>query len=168
MKPLLVVLISLVAMTFPARGQETASEVLDVLPLDDAGSLATTIVTDHDVTADGNGAIKITTHWPITLNVAEVADLDVEEARLIYTAQVRTEHLDGTAYLEMWCHFDEGSYFSRGMNATLSGTSDWQVLSTPFLLKRGQKPERITLNIVIDGTGTVWMDAIELLKEPLK
>lgn len=168
MKVLVVVLVSVVFIAVPAAGQASVPEVLKVLPLDDADSLATTIVTDSEVTADGNGAIKITTHWPTTLNVAEVSDLDVEEARLIYTAKVRTENLEGTAYLEMWCHVDEGTYFSRGMNAPISGTADWETLSTPFVLKRGQKPERVTLNLVVDGKGTVWMDDIRLLKEPLK
>jgi hypothetical protein len=41
-------------------------------------------------------------------------------------------------------------------------------IEAPFFLKAGQKPEKITLNLVINGTGTVWIDDIVLAKEPLK
>ena len=40
--------------------------------------------------------------------------------------------------------------------------------SNVFARNAGQKAEKVTLNIVINGKGTVWVDDLILLKEPLK
>ena len=61
-----------------------------------------------------------------------------------------------------------GQYFSRGMNSVVTGTMDWSTLQTPFFLQPGQSAKRVTLNIVIKGKGTVWVDDVHLAKEPLK
>jgi hypothetical protein len=68
----------------------------------------------------------------------------------------------------MWCHIGGGQYFSRGMNSVITGTTDWKKLETPFILQPGQKAEKVTLNIVVNGKGKLWIDDIRLLKEPLK
>jgi hypothetical protein len=36
------------------------------------------------------------------------------------------------------------------------------------MFKKGQKPDKITLNLVINGNGTVWIDDVVLSGEPLK
>jgi hypothetical protein len=36
------------------------------------------------------------------------------------------------------------------------------------MFQKGQKPTKVTLNIVINGPGTIWVDDIVLFKEPLK
>jgi hypothetical protein len=41
-------------------------------------------------------------------------------------------------------------------------------LQIPFFLKKGEKPDYVKLNIVINGTGTVWIDDVRLLKAPLQ
>ena len=81
---------------------------------------------------------------------------------------VKSEKLEGTAYLEMWCHVGGGQYFSRGMNSVVTGTMDWTTLHTPFFLQPGQRAQKATLNIVINGKGTVWVDEVALSKAPLK
>ena len=35
-------------------------------------------------------------------------------------------------------------------------------------VQKGQKPNKVTLNIVINGKGTVWIDDIVLSREPLE
>jgi hypothetical protein len=64
----------------------------------------------------------------------------------------------------MWVQEGSGRYFSRGLNSTIEGHSDWQVIETPFVFKKGQSPGRITLNLIINGTGTVWIDDVVLSK----
>ena len=54
------------------------------------------------------------------------------------------------------------------MNSVVTGTTEWKKLETPFFLQPGQKAERVTLNIVINGKGAVWVDDVRLLKQPLK
>jgi hypothetical protein len=125
------------------------------------------IETDSTTKIEGRASTKITTLWPTTVCLGEVEGPPIENAKLVYTATVKSA-LEGTAYLEMWAHLDGGQYFSRGMNSTVSGRSDWQAIETPFLFQKGQSPDKVTLNLVINGRGTVWIDAIVLKKEPLK
>ncbi len=143
------------------------SEDLKKLNLDDASGLGTTIQTDTRVKSEGKASIKITTQWPTTICLGEVAGLAVEDAKLVYKARVKSD-LNGTAYLEMWAHVGGGQYFSRGMNDVVSQKTDWKIIQTPFLFQKGQRPDKVTLNLVINGTGTVWIDDIVLSKEPLK
>ena len=156
-------LISLLLLNPLAHGDE-----LQKLALDDAASLGTSVSTDFRIKQEGNGSIRISTVWPTTICLGEVQELNVENARIIYRAKVKSEKLEGAAYLEMWCHVDGGQYFSRGMNSVVTGTMDWSTLQTPFFLQPGQSAQKATLNIVINGKGTVWVDDVQLLKEPLK
>jgi hypothetical protein len=50
----------------------------------------------------------------------------------------------------------------------MSGTNGWTSVETPFFLKKGEKPDNVKLNVVVDGTGTVWIDDIKLMKGPLQ
>jgi len=123
---------------------------------------------DKEITSDGNGALKITATEPAVFRLFEVGDIDIENARLIYQAKVRTEGVDGQVYLEMWCHFPgKGEFFSRGLDTPLSGTTEWTTEEIPYFLKEGENPDNIKLNLVINGTGTAWIDDIRLLKGPL-
>ncbi len=68
----------------------------------------------------------------------------------------------------MWCVFkDKGEYFSRALHDPFTGTTDWKLQQTPFFLEKGQNPDNIKLNLVINGQGTVWIDNIKLLKAPV-
>jgi len=145
----------------------TQAEDLKKLNLDNASVIGTTIQTDTQVKAEGGGSIKITTQWPTTICLGEVKGLTIEGAKLVYKAKVKSD-LEGTAFLEMWAHVAGGQYFSKGMNDVVSQKTDWKIIQTPFLFQKGQKPDKVTLNIVINGKGTVWIDDIVLSKEPLK
>ena len=86
-----------------------------------------------------------------------------------YQARLRTEDVQGQVYLEMWCHFpDKGEFFSRSVDTPLTGSTEWTTEETPFSLKKGENPDFVKLNLVFDGTGTVWIDDIRLLKAPLE
>ncbi len=143
------------------------AEDLKKLSLDDASAIGTTIQSDIQVKAEGKSSIKITTQWPTTICLGEVKGLEVEVAKLVYKAKVKTD-LEGTAFLEMWAHVGGGQYFSRGVNDVVKGKTDWKIIQTPFLFQKGEKPDKVTLNVVINGKGTVWVDDIVLSKEPLR
>ena len=143
------------------------AQELKKISLDDVSSLGLTVQADEEIKTEGKASIKITTAWPTTVCLGEVPALDVEEAQLIFKAKVKTD-LEGSAFLEMWVQVGEGQYFSKGMNDPVTGKSDWKTIQTPFLFQKGQKPDKVTLNIVINGKGTVWIDDTVLSKEPLK
>ncbi len=124
---------------------------------------------DDAVTSDGNGSLRIHAVAPRTVRLFETGDLDVENARLLYRARLRTENLEGRAYLEMWCDFEgKGEFFSRALHAPLSGSVEWSSQETLFFLQRGENPSNVRLNLVIDGRGTAWVDDIRLASGPLR
>jgi hypothetical protein len=143
------------------------AQELKKLSLDDAASIGLKVESDATVKVEGKASVKITTAWPTTLCLGEVTGLNVDEAKLVFTAKVKTE-LEGSAFLEMWVQVGGGQYFSKGMNDPVTGKSDWKTIQTPFMLQKGQQPEKVTLNVVINGKGTIWIDDMVLSKEPLK
>jgi hypothetical protein len=145
--------------------------VLKNFPLDTlSGVIAKdNISIDKNISSDGKGSLRIDATEPVTVPLFEVADIKIDNARLLYQARVRTENVIGQVYLEMLCHFpDRGEFFSRSQASLLTGTQDWTSQETPFLLQKGEMPDLIKLNVVINGHGTVWIDDIKLVKVSLK
>ena len=160
--------VSLAAACAPSGRTE---EILAEIPLDSLGDVITTsgVAVDAGVTTDGGGSIRVTASEPVTVRIAELENLSVDDARLIYRARLRTAGLRGKTYLEMWCEFPGGgAYFSRALESPVTGTNDWLSQETPFVLQKGQIPNRVKLNLVIDGQGTVWLDEVVLVKAPLQ
>ena len=150
-----------------------SSEVVELrhFPLDNAQGIITQtgVQFDPDMSSDGNGALRVTTDQPAVVRLFETGDLDIEDARLIYQASIRTDGVEGQVYLEMWCRFaGKGEFFSRSLNTPLSGTTDWTTVTTPFFLKKGENPDNVRLNLVINGKGTGWIDDIRLFKASLQ
>lgn len=154
-----------------AACSEPSREVTELarFPIADLGGViaGSAVELDREVTSDGNGSLRVRADGPTTLRLFETGDVDVEDARLTYQARVRTEGIEGRAYLEMWCVFEgRGEYFSRALDAALTGTNDWSTQETPFFLQKGENPSRVKLNLVIEGKGTVWIDDVRLLAGP--
>jgi len=151
------------------ESEELVTEVKH-FPLDSLEGVITQsgVEMDKEISIDGNGSLHIHSTEPAVVRLFETGDIDIEDARLIYQAKVRTENLDGKAYLEMWCNFPgKGEFFSRSLQTPLTGTTDWKNEETPFYLQKGENPDNVKLNLVIDGKGTVWIDDIRLVKGPL-
>jgi hypothetical protein len=139
-------------------------------PLDDLKGIISKsdVLEDKKISFDQKGSLRVVTKKPTTIRLFETGDIDVENARLIYQSKLRTEDVEGQVYIEMWCHFPgKGEYFSRALDSALSGSNDWASQETPFFLQKNENPDNIKLNLVITGKGTVWIDAICLLKGPL-
>ena len=154
------------------RAQAPAAAVeLKRLPLDTATGVLTSsgVAFDPTQSVDGKGSLRITATGPTTVRLYELGDIDVDNARLIYQASLRTENTQGRVYLEMWCHFaGKGEFFSRGLASAPSGTTDWTTQETVFFLQPGENPDNVKLNVVMDGPGTAWIDDIKLLRGPLQ
>ena len=102
------------------------------------------------------------------IRLFEVSDLNVDRCTLIYRASLRTEGLQGRAFLEMWVRIPgKGEFFSKGLRQPLKGTTDWVSCETPFRLKKGQMADLVKLNLVVEGTGRVGIKDVELLRGPL-
>jgi hypothetical protein len=99
--------------------------------------------------------------------LCELPNPEVEQCTLTYRVRLKTEGLVGRAYLEMCCQVPGwGESFSRGLNDTLSGSTDWATCQTPFFLKAGEKPDLIRLNLVVEGQGKVFIRYVQLTATP--
>lgn len=99
----------------------------------------------------------------------EVVEPSLERCVLTYRAELRTTDVEGGAYLEMWCRFPgRGEFFSKGLNQKVKGTTGWSSHEVPFLLKAGQRPDLIRLNLALEGAGAVWMRNVEVLQTPYR
>jgi hypothetical protein len=99
----------------------------------------------------------------------QVVEPGVEQCRLTYRADARADGVEGSAYLELWCRFPgQGEFFSKGLHHKAKGTTDWASHEVPFQLDAGQRPDLIRLNVAFDGTGTLLLRNVELLKTPLR
>lgn len=118
---------------------------------------------------DGTPALLVEAEEPGGYRLFSTGDIDVEGSLIVYTAMVRSHDLEGEAMLEMWCAIPElGEFFSRGMDSVITGTSDWTELRTVFRLEPGQNPSDVMLNLVVNGTGRVWVDDARLTRAPLE
>jgi hypothetical protein len=123
-------------------------------------------LTKSGVTAE-QGALRIDATGPVTIALAEVRPEAAEHANLFYRARLRSQDLNGQAFLEMWCVVTGmGEFFSRGLDGPLTGTSDWVTQQTPFFLDSGQRAELVKLNLVVTGPGKVWIDDLSLAQAP--
>jgi hypothetical protein len=139
-------------------------------PLDSTEGVLTQsgVTFDEQISADGNGSLRIEVTEPTTISLFDTGDIDIENARLIYQAQMRTQDVDHDARLEMWCHFPgRGDFFSRDPTPVW-GTTAWMTQETIFFLKDGENPDNVRLNLIINGRGTVWIDDIRLMTGPLR
>ena len=143
----------------------SATEIIR-LNMDNADALGTIISSDSKIRFEGKRSIRVLTKWPTTICLGQISGLNLENTKLVYQAKVKSKNLEGAAFLEMWCQVGGGQYFSRGLTSTVSGTTDWQAINTAFILNKGQKAEMVTLNLVINGIGTVWIDEVQLAKNP--
>ncbi len=153
-----------------ASCSDNKTRVLRTFPVNNLSGLvdSSLVAFDPNVSDDSGGSIRIVSDSALTVPLYLVDSIGVDDCRLIYRARLKTEAFNGQVYLEMWCHFpDLGEYFTRNLDQTLSGTTDWTTSEAVFFLKPGQTPDFVRLNMVAKGTGTVWIDRIELLKAPL-
>lgn len=102
-----------------------------------------------------------------------LAKLDVSDLGTVgYSIRGRVRYTDvtGPGYLEMWSAFaDGGRYFSRtlgtdGPMAALNGTSDWRAFELPFFLQGADGPDRLEVNVVLPGAGSVDVSPLELIR----
>jgi WD40 repeat protein/serine/threonine protein kinase len=106
---------------------------------------------------------RIAADSPRSVRLFEIPQPGLGTGPFFYRAKLRSEQVQGRAYLEMWVRLPgKGEFFSKGLDATISGTTDWAEYEIPFLLRDHDRPDLVKLNLAIEGSGTVWIKDIEL------
>lgn len=122
------------------------------------------IFLDETTTWDGNGALRLHAHGPSEVILYQVEGIDVDGAVLTYQARVRTRDAVGKVYLELVCAIADGPTVGADAAAeALTGTGEWALQRAHLRLDPGERPERVYLNVVVEGSGHVWVDDIRIL-----
>jgi len=137
-----------------------AAEKLDVLPL-----LAPSELADNAKTTtgpSGQPAIQATGGEAKTATpVLNCPAPEISSHDYVVRGQVKYDSVVGDGYLELWNDFGaKGKFFTRsladfGAMRKLKGTSNWRKFELPFHAEPGMRPEKLTLNVVLPGAGTV-------------
>ena len=107
---------------------------------------------------------------PRSVTVVVLNQPGVTSSRYAVRGQVRYEQMEGIGYLEMWSFLKGGGrYFSRtlagaGPLASLTGSSPWRLILLPFDSNGQGVPERLIVNVVFAGRGTVFLSPLELVQ----
>jgi len=169
-------LVACIATIFPAKvtaqdlpaGEEIGSINWKNLDADDLPKGAT-IVTD-----DVEGKVLSVTRTSGMKQQIALGKFDKPEIKkptYAVRGKIRYKGVTKNSFLEMWSHFPEpkkGAYFSRtmapsGPQAFIVGDSPWREFTIPFFSNDDTPaPERLELNIVLPGTGAVWISDMRL------
>jgi hypothetical protein len=118
---------------------------------------------DRNLVVDGD-AWLIESDESRTVRLFELVDPAPDNCLVFYRASMMAESLSGRAFLEMWCRLPgRGEFFSKGIHQPLRGAAGWSSFEVPFRLRKGQRPDLIKLNVVVEGAGRVWIKDVELL-----
>jgi hypothetical protein len=105
---------------------------------------------------------------PRTFHLGTLEKPPIRGLRWGLVGQLRHENVEGPGYLELWSVFATGAYFSRGLASTgpmrsLHGSSGWRKVVLPFFSRPAAgAPQRITINLVLPGRGTVELQPLQL------
>jgi len=120
---------------------------------------------DKTVSYDGNGSLKIQTSnlRETAVRLLKADSLDTPNHVATYSAKLKSEHPNVTAYLEMWCEVEgKGKYFFRGNQCSMESTTDWAEAVIHIDFEDADSIKNVQLNLVIKGAGAVWVDDIKL------
>jgi hypothetical protein len=126
-------------------------------------------VIDYSVSSDGNGSLRIdaTRRQLVDLYRIWGEEEDLSFRQLVYQADVRTEGATGDVFLVMQAGITSvpgGSMSVVGRDAAIRGTNDWTTLQAKAGNPGGSHLLEATLQLHIDGPGTVWIDNVKLIK----
>lgn len=126
---------------------------------------------DSLISRDGVKSFRIDSEDTTTAYLFAVRNIPYEKCKFLWSAQCKTEELDGKVFLEVGVLIPEKSgkgktYFSRSKE-TIGGTRDWSKMQVEFLSTEPVKPELTQLNMIVEGSGRVWVDKIKLTVIPL-
>jgi hypothetical protein len=130
----------------------------------------TVVALDPKVTSDGNGSIRIRAEQGAQITVADQGGFSVSYGNTFWcTIKVKGAGIQQRAYLEMWCEFGGTSRaFSKGLGQILQGDTEWKEVRLPMMINAtgDLTLTRALVNVVVEGSGTVWVDQIRFSSEP--
>lgn len=117
---------------------------------------------------DGIWKVEYTEAARKTFPVAEITTPELGQEQYAVVGEVRHQGVQGKGLLEMWNHFGDRSFFSRtvedqGPMKALTGDSDWRSFALPFHKGEQPDPDKLVINVVLEGQGTVELRNLRLV-----
>jgi hypothetical protein len=104
----------------------------------------------------------------MTIPLFEAGAIKSDNVKLLLTYKVKTDNMSEPTFLQLKLHFPvKGDVVSDEPDDVVSGTKDWSDQKVVYKLKKGQLPDDVFINLVIQGQGTVWIDDVKLVAKPL-
>lgn len=136
-----------------------------------AGALKSGVVVDAPAGAEGP-SLRVVHQGtaPTTLPLVVIERPGIRMVRYALRGRVKYSGVATGSYLEMWNYLSEGAFFSRSLDKTgpmgrLEGSSDWRPFVLPFMNREGgSPPEKLVLNLVMAGAGTVEIGPLQLVQ----
>lgn len=124
---------------------------------------------DEEVTSDGLGSVRVDTEEKTTAYLFVIDSIPVDKAKLKWSIMCKTRNFEGNVFLEMGIKIgrdeEEIETFLHYSRDSISGDTDWRKMEIEFLVD-GKENLLTQLNVVIDGSGTVWLDKARFIAKP--
>ena len=119
------------------------------------------------VTADGE-AWRIDARGPNPTGIFEVpAGLLCADCQIFFRAKLKSRDLSGHVFLELVARLGyDQDFFHRDLIHTAHGTQGWTQAQASCFVAPGPKARGLLLNVVPQGTGTVWIKDVEVYTAP--
>ncbi len=121
------------------------------------------------VSEEGVWAVRHDDAGPATFAVTTIAGPAIGQAQYAVVGEVRYSGVQGQGYLEMWNHFPGDKAFftrtlaERGPLEAITGSSKWRPFALPFTKGTEPDPEKLVINTVLAGPGTVELRGLRLI-----
>ena len=128
------------------------------------------VVTDREGAEGPSLRVVHEGNVPVTLPLVTIERPEIRTARYALRGRVKYERVAAGGYLEMWNYLSEGAFFSRALDQNgpmrrLEGSSGWRTFVLPFFNREGgSPPDKLVLNLVLAGAGTVELGPLELVQ----
>jgi hypothetical protein len=159
----------------PAQDAAVPLRVVRWSELKEQGTLQTGEVVEQDGPHTGVLKIAHPGPGPAVIQLAEITGPGITAQQYALSGQVRYENVGGTGFLEMLSYLPDGNwFFSRtlgqvGPMQSLAGTSTWRDTQLPASLGTDPavpRPNRLVLNLHLEGPGTVYLSDFTLTHLP--
>jgi len=136
-------------------------------PLDEIGEIVEPadegIRIDREVSADGRGSLCVEARAPRVVRLFDVPVGELAGREITCTARMKSLVMRGWAYPELWAHVTGRDDLSaRDPQGGIARTQDWKDVRVSLRLEKGQQPDRVRVNLAIEGAGRVWIDDVRL------
>jgi serine/threonine protein kinase len=162
---LLVPFLSYLSLHRAARYSTVAHQMCDTLT-----QVGTSVAIDpvNRSTPEAGGSLRIESVQGAVISVAELKDVKATSGgRIMCNALLKCENAPGGAYLYLLVETNDGTQLASQKPAQMvGGTQSWLPTNSHVDLKPGTQVSRIWVNAVVQGTGTLWVDDIQIFHEP--